>query len=108
MALAGLTAAGGGLIMTAANAERTAIAFEVMLGSAGRAKKMLDEIYELGRTSPFGAQDFMQAGQVLLNFGVQAESVLPNLRMLGDIAAGDADKLARLTLAFGRCLQPVA
>ena len=102
MALAGLTAAGGGLIMTAANAERTAIAFEVMLGSAGRAKQMLDEIYALGANSPFGADDFMQAGQVLLNFGSSADSVLPQLRMLGDIAAGDAEKLQRLTTAFGQ------
>ena len=102
MALAGLTAAGGGLIMTAANAERTAIAFEVMLGSAGRAKEMLDQIYALGTESPFGAEDFMAAGQVLLNFGADASTVVPQLRVLGDIAAGDSEKLKSLTLAFAQ------
>jgi tape measure domain-containing protein len=102
IAFAGLAAAGGALVTTAADAERTAIAFEVMLGSAARAKQMLDQIYELGRTSPFGAQEFMRAGQVLLNFGLQADSILPTLRMIGDVAAGDSEKLSRLTLAFGQ------
>ena len=102
LAMAGLTATGGALIMTAANAERTAISFEVMLGSAGRAKQMLDEIYALGANSPFGSDDFMSAGQVLLNFGTEADAVLPTLQMLGDIAAGDSEKLSRLTMAFGQ------
>lgn len=99
---AGIVAGGTALAQVAGNAERTAISFEVMLGSADAAKSMLDQIYALGKESSFGASEFMQAGQVLLNFGASADSVLPTLRMLGDVAAGDSEKLQRLTLAFAQ------
>jgi tape measure domain-containing protein len=100
--LAGLGAGAAGLVATAASAERTAVAFEVMLGSGEAAKKMLDEIYALGKESPFGAAEFMQSGQTLLNFGASADSVLPTMRMLGDIAAGDSEKLQRMTVVYGQ------
>jgi len=100
--IAGIGAAAAGVVTVGANAERTAVAFEVMLGSADRAKRMLDEIYALGAKSPFGAAEFMQAGQVLLNFGASADSVLPTLSMLGDIAAGDSEKLQRMTMVYGQ------
>jgi tape measure domain-containing protein len=100
--IAGIGAAAAGIVTVGANAERTAVAFEVMLGSADRAKQMLDEIYALGANSPFGAAEFMQAGQVLLNFGASADSVLPTLSMLGDIAAGDSEKLQRMTMVYGQ------
>jgi tape measure domain-containing protein len=99
---ASLTALGAAAVMVGANAERTAVSFEVMLGSAAKAKTMLDEIYNLGANSPFGAADFMQAGQTLLNFGASAESVLPTMSMLGDVANGDSEKLQRLTMVYGQ------
>ena len=99
---AGLGAAGSGMVMVAANAERSAVAMEVLLGSADRAKSMLDQIYKLAAESPFGAAEFTQGAQVLLNFGVAAKDVLPTLSMLGDISAGDAEKLSRLTMVFGQ------
>ncbi len=100
--IAGIGAAAAGIVAVGANAERTAVSFEVMLGSADRAKQMLDEIYKLGAQSPFGAAEFLQAGQVLLNYGAAAESVVPTLSILGDVAAGDAEKLSRLTLVYGQ------
>jgi tape measure domain-containing protein len=102
LTIAGLGAAATGMVSVAANAERTGVAFEVLLGSASAAKTMLDQIYALGKESPFGAADFMQAGQVLLNFGATADSVLPTMRMLGDIAAGDSEKLQRMTVVYGQ------
>ncbi len=100
--IGGLAAAGAGMVSVAANAERSAVAFEVMLGSAGAARDMLEKINKMGAESPFGSAEFTAGAQVLLNFGVAAESVLPTLSMIGDIAAGDADKLARLTMVFGQ------
>ena len=102
VAAAGLAALGLGVVSVSANAERTAVSMEVMLGSAARAAKMIEAINKMGAESPFGAADFTQGAQVLLNFGASAESVLPTLSMLGDVAAGDAEKLSRLTLVFGQ------
>ncbi len=100
--LAGIAAGAVGVLSVAASAEQTAVSFQVMLGSASRAKQMIDEIYELGKKSPFQASDFQAAGKTLLQFGLTADEIVPTIAMLGDVAGGDAEKLARLTLAFGQ------
>lgn len=102
VAAAGIAALGLGVISVAANAERSAVSMEVMLGSAARASAMISAINQMSVQSPFGSAEFTQGAQVLLNFGVTAEQVLPTLSMIGDVAAGDAEKLSRLTLAFGQ------
>ena len=100
--LAGIAAGAVGVLSVAASAEQTAVSFEVMLGSASQAKEMIDEIYELGKKSPFQAADFQSVGKVLLQFGIAAADIVPTLSMLGDVAAGDSEKLQRLGLAFGQ------
>lgn len=100
--LAGIAAGAVGVLSVASSAEQTAVAFEVMLGSASQAKMMLDQIYQLGKESPFGAADFQNAGKTLLQFGVDASEVVPIISMLGDVAAGDSEKLSRLAVVFGQ------
>jgi tape measure domain-containing protein len=100
--LAGIAAGGVGILKVAASAEQTAVAFEVMLGSASQAKTMLDQIYQLGKESPFGAADFQTAAKTLLQFGVSASEVIPAISMLGDVAAGDSERLKSLALVFGQ------
>ena len=99
---AAIAAGGVGVLTVAASAEQTAVAFEVMLGSGERARKMLSDIYELGKASPFRATDFQQAGKTLMQFGIEAEQVVPILSMLGDVSAGDSEKLSRLSMVFGQ------
>lgn len=98
----GAGAAAGWMMKLAGGAEQTAISFEVMLGSAGKAKTMIDEMRQLDLKSAFSFQDLSEAGKLMLNFGVVASDVLPTLNILGDIAAGDTEKLHRLSLAFGQ------
>jgi tape measure domain-containing protein len=100
--LAGIAAGAIGVLSVASSAEQTAVAFEVMLGSASQAKMMLDQIYQLGKESPFQAVDFQTAGATLLQFGVSASEIVPTIAMLGDVAAGDAEKLSRLAVVFGQ------
>lgn len=102
VAAAGLAALGLGVVSVAANAELASVSMEVMLGSAAKASAMIAQINQMGVESPFGSAEFTQGAKVLLNFGVVAESVLPTLSMIGDVAAGDSEKLSRLTLAFGQ------
>jgi tape measure domain-containing protein len=102
VAAAGMAALGLGVVSVAANAELAAVSMEVMLGSAAKASAMISAINAMAVESPFGSKEFTQAAQVLLNFGVTAENVLPTISMLGDVAAGDSEKLERLTLAFGQ------
>lgn len=99
---------GGGLaglgrgIQLAAEAERAHVAFEVMTGSATKAKQILGDLRAFADKSPFSLAGITEAGKLLLNFGTAADQVLPTVKMLADIAGGDEQKLHSLALAFGQ------
>lgn len=86
----------------ASDAEQAQIAFEVMLGSAEKAKGMLGQLKAYADKSPFDIAGTNAAAQKLLNYSMQAQDVLPTIRMLGDVAAGDKEKFDRLSTAFGQ------
>lgn len=83
-------------------AQTTATSFEVLVGSQEKSSAMLDEINEYAKVSPYdrlGAQD---AAKTMLGFGVAAEDVIGDLKMLGDVAGGDNNRLRQLALVFGQ------
>lgn len=98
----GVGAAAGGMMSLAAGAEQTAIAFEVLLGSAEKSKAMIEEMRALDMKTVFGMRELSDAAKMMLNFGVAGEEVVPILSMITDIAAGDSMKLEGLTRAFGQ------
>jgi tape measure domain-containing protein len=89
-------------VKLAADAEQSQIAFEVLLGSASMAKRMLAELKAFSDTSPFDQIVPREAAQTLLNFGLAHDKILPSIRMLGDVASGDAQKLKQLALVYGQ------
>lgn len=100
---AGLSLLTKGIIEQAASYEQTQIAFETMLGSAEVAKKTLADLAAFAAKTPFELTQLEQISKQLLAYGSTAESLLPTLKMLGDLAAGvGMDKLPQLTLAFGQ------
>lgn len=86
----------------AGEAEQAQISFEVMLGSAAKARDMLAEIQAYADKSPYGGAGVRDSAQMLLNFGLEAGKILPTVRMLGDVASGDQQKLSSLALVFGQ------
>jgi tape measure domain-containing protein len=83
-------------------AEQTRIQFEVMLGSASKADTMIRQIREFAAATPFETQDLEQATSTMLGFGIAAEDIMPNIKMLGDVAGGNADKFGRIVYAFSQ------
>ena len=98
----GAGAAAGWMAKLAAGAEQTAIAFEVLLGSAGASKQMVDALRALDMKTVFGFRKLGDAAKMLLNYGMAGQSVVPMLSRISDIAAGDSMKLEGLTRAFGQ------
>ena len=92
----------GGLIELSANMEDTRVSFEVMLGSADKAKTMLDNLTTFADVTPFEPEPINDAAKMLLNFGISAEQILPSLQALGDVSMGNGEKFSRLSLAFGQ------
>lgn len=89
-------------IQASSDFEQAGVAFGVMLGDAKKAKRLVNDLQNMANVTPFETQDLLDASKTLLNFGISANEVLPDLQMLGDIAGGDKQRMQSLTLAFSQ------
>jgi tape measure domain-containing protein len=93
----------GFLLNRAGGDEQTLIAFETMLGSAEKAKDLMQEIKDFADVTPFNTEEVVQASKGLLAFGVAEEDIIEKTRVLGDIASGvGKDKFGTLIRGFGK------
>lgn len=76
--------------------------FTVMTGSAERANAVISEIADFAAKTPFTKLGLADAGKTLMAFGIEGQKIVPTLRMLGDVAGADQNKLKSLALAFGQ------
>ena len=83
-------------------AETTATSFKVLVGSQEASAEMLDRINEYAKYSPYDRLGAQNAVKTMLGFGVAAESVVSDLKLLGDVAGGDNQRLQQLALVFGQ------
>ena len=73
-----------------------------LLGSADDAKDMLADLKEMANTTPFETSDLLEATQMMLGFGLEADKTRGYLETLGDISMGNSEKLMSLTRAFSQ------
>ena len=92
----------GAIASLGAQAEQTSVAFTTLVGSEQKAADMLRQINEFAAKTPYSNLDLVDNAKTMLNFGVEADKVNGYLRQLGDIAAGDKNKLGSLSLVFGQ------
>ena len=76
--------------------------FTVMTGSAEKAKGVISEIADFAEKTPFDKLGLSNAAKTLMVFGMEADKVVPTLKMLGDVAGSDQNKLNSLALVFGQ------
>ena len=90
-------------VKAAAEFEQTGIAFEVMLKSADKAKKLMSDIQAFAIKTPFQQKDLEVSTKKLLAYGVELDKVLPTMQKLGDVSAiTGKEKLPQLITAFGQ------
>jgi tape measure domain-containing protein len=80
----------------ASTLEQNSVAFETMLGSADKAKSMIEGITKFAAATPFELPGLLDAGQKLLAFGVSQEQIIPTMRVLSSaygkiVTIGTAD-----------------
>lgn len=98
-----MVAAGVGAIASiGAEAEKTSVAFKVLVGDETKAVSLLGDINNFAAKTPFSKLNLESAAQTMLNFGVSSDNVMSRLKMLGDISMGDAQKLSSLSLVYGQ------
>lgn len=83
-------------------AETTATSFEVLLGSQSKSVEMLEQVNRYAKFSPYDRLGAQNAVKTMLGFGVAADSVVSDLKLLGDVAGGDSARLQQLALVFGQ------
>lgn len=76
--------------------------FEVLLGSTDKAKKMIADLTDFASRTPLELPGILENTKMLLNFGVEADSVMDIIQMIGDVSGGNAQRMSSLTLAFAQ------
>lgn len=92
------------LIGTNKDYEQALTSFEVILGSADKADKLMNDLEKFASVTPFNTEDVQKASTMLLGYGVEAENLLDIMGRLGDLSQGSAEKLDRVSLAYGQML----
>jgi tape measure domain-containing protein len=92
----GAAAAAGKMMDLSMEAEKTAISFEVLLGSANDAKTLLEQIRDLDKKTVFGTQELSQAQKLMMNFGMASGDAFGVLSNLTEVAQGDTEQLMLL------------
>lgn len=90
-------------INTAKANEQSAIGFKVMLGSAEKAKKFMDELMTFSAKTPFELPQLREAASKLLSTGVEAKRIIPIMTVLGDATSAKgygADAIQRAVYAL--------
>ena len=111
----GLAAAAGGAALAAGGAiaafgvqaasanETAAVSFNVLLGSAEKAKGFLADLNDFAAKTPFDLPGIKKAASQLLSVGVESEKVIPLMGAIGDATAAmgtGADGVNRATKAI--------
>lgn len=107
--LAALVGAGGtgGLagwaVSLAADVESAGKRFEVLVGNAEQAGKLLTDLRALSRLpGSFALPDLSKSATTMLSFGLAAQDVLPAMTAIATITSGNNQRFEMLSLAFSQ------
>jgi tape measure domain-containing protein len=83
-------------------AQQADVAFSTILGSAEEAQIVLGQLSDFAATTPFDLPGIRSAGQQLLAFGFQQDSLIENLERVGNVAAGVNTPFNELAVIYGK------
>lgn len=89
-------------LSAAANMQQQQVAFSTMLNSTAKADSLLKSLQEFAAATPFSFTELTDASKKMLAFGFSMEEIIPNMRRLGDIAAGLSMPVGDLVYLFGQ------
>lgn len=92
------------LIGSNAEMEQYTTSLEVMLGSTEKASAMIEKMREFAAKTPLTLDNVISGGTMLMSYGVDEDDLLDTMTKLGDLASGNAEKMNRVTLAYGQML----
>ena len=87
---------------TAAKFESLAVSFEVLTGGSKAGQKLTNQIIELAAKTPLTTEALTDGARTLLAYGESAEEVVNDLKLLGNIAGNNTERLRSLALVFAQ------
>lgn len=100
LGFAGAMAMGGNVIGAGLDAQARATSFEVMAGKE-QGGLLNQQLTKYAQDSIYGNEVYQNA-QTMMAFGIAPEKVMDDMKMLGDIAMGNKDRMGRLALAYSQ------
>lgn len=91
----------GQIVKVRGEFQQLEIALTTMLQSSERGGKLMQDIIQTAATTPFSMKSLATGAKQMIAFGSQAENVVGELRMLGDVAAGLSIPLGDLVYVYG-------
>lgn len=85
-----------------ATIEQLKTSFEVMTGSAEKAAEVVERLRVMGAETPFETVDLASTTQLLMQYGFTADEAIDRMRMLGDIAQGNATAMNSIALGYAQ------
>lgn len=98
----GLIGGAGFGLKLAADAEKSRVAFEVLVGSAGEAKRVMEDLRKFSAETPLQFPELQGAARSLVAFGESTDTVVDTLRTLGDISAGVNAPIGEIATIYGK------
>jgi tape measure domain-containing protein len=86
----------------AARLETVQASFTTMLGNAAEATKLVDQLRDFSKKTPFTPEQVFAAARTLMAFGQTTQEVNSTVKMLGDISAATGKDLNELARIFGK------
>ena len=84
--------------------EQYTTSLEVMLGSTEKASAMIEKMRDFAAKTPLTLENVISGGSLLMSYGVDESNLIDTMTKLGDLARGNAEKMDRITLAYGQML----
>lgn len=76
--------------------------FDVLVGNKQQAEELFNSIKDFATHTPMQLKDLASAAQTMMSFNIPVEQIMDNLKALGDVSMGDAQKFQSLSLAFSQ------
>jgi len=85
-----------------ADLESTLVTLQVVYGDAKRASQDFATMRQMAAVSPLEAKDFTRSAQIMAQYGVAVNEIIPRLSAISEVAAGNSERMYSLSLAFGQ------
>ena len=76
--------------------------FRILVGDKDKADALFQGIKEFATTTPMQMKDLASAAQTMMGFGIPLEQIMENLKAIGDVSMGDAQRFQGLALSFSQ------